>query len=747
MYSFDPVLAFSLARPALALKPMFRPEVMDVDVDVLIPRKRAHDDILAQSQSVKKMRLTPVFGLKNRVLHSSLVYLRRPRFFRPRRFKVPAPAVDVPLTVVPVTVVITEIVVDLKPALTKTEKKELERWNALCDKRRSDFSAHAPRPGPWNARCNDGHLSPHATAPSTDELKATASAGPSTVVPTVVPAVPNLANYTLAVPKSEMARGKQRAVDPIAVVFDIGASSTPIGENTNARTSTAAFSGVSFIVDPNAIPAVIPTVLHTSVATSALAVPKSGKAAGKQRAVDPMAASDNGTSSTPIGEITNARTSTAVFSGGSSIVDPTAIPAVIPAVFHTSVATSALAVPKSEKAQGKQRAVDPIAVIFDIGATRVALADLTNGPLTRSSNGGGGSGVQRAHKSGSRQTVMRSSMVTIIERQTHILYSGLGLLHHLPPFYCTPDATPPLPQTRPRRREALPPSPHCLFVKRPFESILTLRSAGPREPSPPSHSPSLTLSFPLPASLFPTPPPASALLSFRGMPRHLYLCFYLFAYRPPTSHVSLAEQFLAPTPSRFYPYHRCALAFCCFTYIAFVLLLSYLFTAFVLVLALALVLLFVPAPTSHPSLEQWSSSLLRQVFDRQFIIINHFQLFPQIYCITSVIIPGVSLDCAAYAAKLWTPCFLQCPASSTFKMALTLSCKTRLTIPPTPSPSTPTRAIANTATALKHGATKLQFDAENLVSWWGFEIQVEISEAHAVLLRILANSPAVLVQF
>ncbi|KAJ6541464.1 hypothetical protein B0H19DRAFT_1381141 [Mycena capillaripes] len=325
MYSLDPVLAFSFARPALALKPIFRPDVMDFDVDVLIPRKRAHDDILAQSQSVKKMRLTPVFGLKNRVPHSSLVHLRRPRPVRPRRLKVPAPAVDVPLTVAPVTVVITEIIVHLKPALTKTEQKELERWNALCDKRRSDFSAHAPRPGPvtltipetkaeydfrmkWNARCNDGHLSPHATTPSTEAT--------STVVPTVVPAVPTLANYTVAVPKSEKATGKQRAVDPMAAAFDNDATSTPVGEITNARTSIA-------------------------------------------------------------------------FSEGSSIVDPTAIPAVIPAVLHTSAATSALVVPKSEKAQGKQRAV-PIAVVFDIGATRMALADLTNGPLTRSSNGGGG---------------------------------------------------------------------------------------------------------------------------------------------------------------------------------------------------------------------------------------------------------------------------------------------------------------------------------------------------------------------
>ncbi|KAJ6541440.1 hypothetical protein B0H19DRAFT_1311520 [Mycena capillaripes] len=345
MYSLDPVLAFSFARPALALKPMFRPEVMDVDVDVLIPRKRAHDDILAQSQSVKKMRLTPVFGVKNRVPHSSLVHLRRPRPVRPRRLKVPAPAVHVPLAVAPVTVVITEIVVDLKPALTKTEQKELERWNALCDKRRSDFSAHAPRPGPvtltipetkaeydfrmkWNARCNDGHLSPHATAPSTDELEVGPSERSSIVVPSVISAIPTLATSTVAVPKSEKAAGKQRAVDLMAAAFDNGATSTPIGEITNARTTTAAFSG------------------------------------------------------------------------GSSIVDPTDIPAVIPAVLHTSAATSAPAVPKSEEAQGKQRAV-PIAVVFDIGATRMALADLTNGPLTRSSNGGGGSGVQRAHKSGS----------------------------------------------------------------------------------------------------------------------------------------------------------------------------------------------------------------------------------------------------------------------------------------------------------------------------------------------------------
>ncbi|KAF7347194.1 hypothetical protein MVEN_01474200 [Mycena venus] len=142
----------------------------------------------------------------------------------------------------PVAVIIREVVVALRPILSASQERELNCWNALCDKARSDFSQHAPRPGPvtiiipesreeyafrmrWDSMCTDHYLSPHAPdrsdpreAASSVDSFSTEVASPSIVAATTTTSVfsPIPVVSTTPTPMSKKAKGKQRAVDPAA---------------------------------------------------------------------------------------------------------------------------------------------------------------------------------------------------------------------------------------------------------------------------------------------------------------------------------------------------------------------------------------------------------------------------------------------------------------------------------------------------------------------------------------------------
>ncbi|KAF7347199.1 hypothetical protein MVEN_01474800 [Mycena venus] len=160
------------------------------------------------------------------------------------RAPVPAPIYTPPPPVPggPYTITVREVVVALRPTLTKSQEQELKWWNALCDKARSDFSQHAPRPGPvtiiipesreeyafrmrWDSMCTDHYLSPHApdrsdlreAAPSIDSFS-TEVTSPSIVAATTTTSVfsPIPVVSITPTPMSKKAKGKQRAVDPAA---------------------------------------------------------------------------------------------------------------------------------------------------------------------------------------------------------------------------------------------------------------------------------------------------------------------------------------------------------------------------------------------------------------------------------------------------------------------------------------------------------------------------------------------------
>ncbi|KAJ7827177.1 hypothetical protein B0H13DRAFT_2373979 [Mycena leptocephala] len=176
----------------------------------------------------------------------------------------PGPVVDMPLAVSspgPVFITILELVVNLNPTLDEDQQKALANWNERCDQARSDLSMHAPRivititelivdlnpPATekgkreltaWNALCHDGHLSPHAPDRSNNAGAVSSAAVAPSVAP--VPAVPVVSSASKrSAPMSDKAKGKQRAVDPMAAsgtAFDIGAgsSSLPLSDITNA---------------------------------------------------------------------------------------------------------------------------------------------------------------------------------------------------------------------------------------------------------------------------------------------------------------------------------------------------------------------------------------------------------------------------------------------------------------------------------------------------------------------------------
>ncbi|KAJ7839913.1 hypothetical protein B0H13DRAFT_2287236, partial [Mycena leptocephala] len=251
-------------------------------------------DFDAEQPPAKRMKMGPP-SRPARIPHSSikrLLPLRRPRRRRiPLAVSSPSPVVDMPLAVsspasvvdtMPLTVsspgpvvdmplavsspglvfiTILELVVNLNPKLDEDQQKALASWNERCDRARSDLSMHAPRIvititelivdlnppateegkkelAAWNSRCRDGHLSPHAPNRSNN----TGAVSSTAVAPSVasVPAIPVVKSpSSRSAPMSDKAKGKQRAVDPMAAsgtAFDIGtgSSSLTLSDITNA---------------------------------------------------------------------------------------------------------------------------------------------------------------------------------------------------------------------------------------------------------------------------------------------------------------------------------------------------------------------------------------------------------------------------------------------------------------------------------------------------------------------------------
>ncbi|KAJ6541397.1 hypothetical protein B0H19DRAFT_1381104 [Mycena capillaripes] len=272
----------------------------------------------------------------------------------------------------------------------------------------------------WNACGNDGHLSPHATTPSTGELKATSSAG----------------SFTANCRQQREGHGQAaRAIDPFAATFDNG----PIP-------STDELKADQVRAHPSSSPALsLPFPLSPPPS-----LPKSEKAAGKQRAVDPMAAAfDNGATRMVLGDITNVPFTRS--GGAGTIFSMWSQPAQLPDVASSS------SVPPSPPpwlpciASVSPDSTPPVSTghgrpLF----TFLALSRLILAPLSDASLSSPWSSSPVANQS-LRPLVSHRDIFTVSDStpyvfvldsrvprltiaSTHILYSGLGLLPHLPPL-------------------------------------------------------------------------------------------------------------------------------------------------------------------------------------------------------------------------------------------------------------------------------------------------------------------------